>query len=973
MFREFSSQRKEEISNIFKLEHEECSPNVVGKEVNWFQIFASNYIRHEPNETNALKIWEKFGGENPVALYALMRRLSDSRHYEDILKKISEDVNGKRNIKKEYFDENTKCEDVLKYGLKMSLCLLPVVTMEQALGVYDVLPDIGESDDPTEDEHDDYSDPFGLNDDSEDESRQEEESTVKYSIPFENRNRTQKYWCKMNRDMCQYLLLKTRTLKEIEDLVKYLMDHNKGAVPEKDEEVLFFYMDIHTWKRWINETESPKERLKLFNKLVKIVVNRGEGVIESPLLQSKRIILNNLLETFDEVIALQCWKKMNDCRDSYSLHVILSKTGDLGTAMGIFRAFMGSDAGGKIRVGETILNDMLKIASTWSGVKECERLYREYKLIGENERISEAYSSEYTQAILHKVMTFKQVKSHLKFHKPEQGHRRIEALVALVEKVPTYSLAKEIIFGDKFDSEWGVNEEELRILRKSVRAVSLVFKAVKQNDAEDARRLFESMMTIQWKDIMGHPDANVLNEVINNKFIYPTYADKSDAVQKAEKAGCKTNTWTKKHLIFYQLKFEKAVDQKINILNEYLKKLDNDDKNLRDFLIGIRMECAFIKDSKSLKSKQKFPVPTDNGWEDKEMTISEYAKKCMSEGLISSYALKQILGNCSNDEELNDWQNMAIQHEVWLYWNHYVGLKKAGVVIKSPYMLVRQYALFKDVCYNMNHVSGYTFEQAENYIEGVSKEWGVSIERTETYWNVVIGTMSKDTSKSRKDRYEKIMDFMSDHKLNFNSERFYSMLHTIYSKESYDELKEGYLAERERVMNLNEIRAAISQIHDIYENADPQNRPKEGDLMQWYVDDYEGWCNAVVSAVNDLDEAESIDALRATANKGLQTLGYRSDKNYRPKYRRDACVGDGRINGEFMFYWIIGWLGNSDKRFQENRLLEAVNYEYYGKQGAANFVKKLDTLPFSYPECVKKEIREILEGASVGKIKGQVS
>ena len=214
---------------------------------------------------------------------------------------------------------------------------------------------------------------------------------------------------------------------------------------------------------------------------------------------------------------------------------------------------------------------------------------------------------------------------------------------------------------------------------------------------------------------------------------------------------------------------------------------------------------------------------------------------------------------------------------------------------------------------------------------------------------------------------------MSDHKLNFNSERFYSMLHTIYSKESYDELKEGYLAERERVMNLNEIRAAISQIHDIYENADPQNRPKEGDLMQWYVDDYEGWCNAVVSAVNDLDEAESIDALRATANKGLQTLGYRSDKNYRPKYRRDACVGDGRINGEFMFYWIIGWLGNSDKRFQENRLLEAVNYEYYGKQGAANFVKKLDTLPFSYPECVKKEIREILEGASVGKIKGQVS
>lgn len=961
------------VDNIFKLNKEEKSDNKVGEKVDWVKIFASNFIMMAKNDQIAYNIWKDCASDNVAGTLFLLKKLKDAELRAKVYDKFfDKSICRDKNV----FDPYKEYKDSIEYSLKMELCSFNGVSMETAKKVFEGLPSINEVKKTEENKTPVVLDE--LYDDSYEEDYfysnavENQDAITETAEPqrFENMEPAQKFFAKMTRRMCQILMMKTMTWEDFSRLVDYLMANGKGFVPSDKDEFLFQYIDKYTWKRWISALGSEQDAKEAFANILACEIEHRIGAVETPMYLEKKYVLNNILESSCEATALQLWAEMSKqgCFDSYTLHVLLSKVSDFGIAKGVFESFMETPGARLVKVGEIVLNDLLSKTKTWSGIKECEQLFRNYELIGKDEKITDIGFSEHTQGILHSQMTYDEIREHLLKHRPEENEngRSTATMIHLLLKAPDYQTSKEIIFG-KWKEEWGITPHEQKVLRSSPYAVSLVFRNCRSAaDGIDAKNLFEGLCnaTIPESDLfkiydsrqkktiylwntnfyMGHVDGNILNEVINNDFIYSDLNVKQTVVEESRQKKYTVNVYAEKHILLRKIRKEKNLDKKLALI---AKEIPGADGVLRIFLIGAMMEYV-LKKTMSLSGCYDFPVPVGGVWQNKEMTVNEYAVQMFDEGYIEGYALFYIL-NYADKSESVDWQKRAMDKGVQLDYAKYQTLKHG--IVEKPYLLVKDYALFKDVCYKLRHYE-FSFEDAEAYIKEVENAKGISVSRTDIYWNVVISSISFDKSIRRSEKWKTIKDFMSEHALSWNSERFYSALHVISSKEDFEELRVFYSKD----MTASQILAAVNQLKNVDEIDTCKYKTQ---IAIWFSSEFEKW----YETLKKIDgRTEDYDRIKDSVIDSLY---------YEPLIQEKYEYGQKRmfVQWTFMFYWILGFalVRDQEQRKEMEDILCRQYFKYFShtQSDLSLFMHRLAMAKsngkYPYPADLIPEIKAIIE------------
>lgn len=961
-----------DVKNVFLLKHEELSDNKVGEKVDWVKIFASNFIMMAKNDQIAYNIWNAEASDNVAGTLLLLKRLKDRKLRTLVYDRLSE-ADGC--LKKNFFDPDKEYEGSMEYSLKMELCSFDSVDLETAKKVFEGLPsimDVTKNEDSRksfsfDDAYDDDSYEYVELDGTVEDSNAVTECTE--SLRFENMTPAQKVFAKMTRRMCHILMMKAVAWGDFSELVDYLIANGKGFIPADRNEFMFQYIDKYTWKQWIRSLGSDLRTKEVFVNILACEVEHNTGAVETPMYLKKKYILNSILDCSCEVTVLHLWPEMRakGCFDSYTLHVLLSKVSDFGIAKGIFESFMETPGAKLVKVGEIVLNDLLNKTMTWSGIKECEQLFRNYGLIGKDDRITDVGFSEHTQGILHNQMTYDEIKEHLKKHRQEhnENSRSTATMIHLLLKAPDYQTSKDIVFGEWKD-EWGITRHEQKVLRQSPYAVSLVFKNCRnENDGDDAKRLYEGLCNANVQEAvlfqaydrrkkliyiwntefyMRHPDGNILNEVINNDLIYPELEAKQKVVDLARQKGYTVNDYTEKHILLRSIKQEVGLDKKLAFI---AGRVPESCGYLRVFLVGAMVEFV-LKKTGSLSSTHIFPVFIDGEWRNVEMTVNEYVLQMFDEGYIEGYALYSIL-KYANDEESAAWQEAAVEKGIQLDYGKYQKLK--AWTIRKPYVLVKDYALFKDVCYKLRHHE-FTFEEAEEYIKEAENAMGVSIARTEIYWNVVISSISLAKNIGRREKWLKIKAFMTEKALLWNSERFYSALHVISSKDDFEELRGFYSKD----MNVSQILAAVNQLKNEIETCKYKTQ-----IANWFSSEFMKWYETLKKVDETTHDFVRLrdSVIDSLSDKTLELIQYKSNR-----YGQKRTY----VQWSFMFYWIIGFAlvrGRQQRKEMEDILCrQYLNYFGDSDAGLDSF---MDCLSFAknngkypYPDELMPEIQAII-------------
>lgn len=396
---------------------------------------------------------------------------------------------------------------------------------------------------------------------------------------------------------------------------------------------------------------------------------------------NKTEVLNGALENIPSSYAYDLWNRMGNNCDGYSLNFMLQKAKNFEQAKGIFNTFMErleqqeEENKTKLKVGEIYLNDLLDTTSTYSGIKECEELFHKYHLLEADQSLLD-YPSQHTQGILYQRMTLKEIKAHMKRHRPQNGDesRNIRTIVQFILKISNYEEAYQALFGETPDC---ITPEEQQILNHSPYVVSEMFNKVKTpEEGGVARDFFENRLD---KSLLNHPDANILNIIINNRFIYPYYEQKVDMIKRmSEKYTVQQNSYTHKHLLYHLTNHtqDSLPPEEIQLIinEEIMKSLDAPKDVLKQMLIQ-RYYAGRAQDN----VPQPFPIYTSEGWKIKESTILEYVYCLLDVGVYDGgiiFCCMKALLRQNDKENAQRLQEQAISKKVFINYDSYCMLKR---------------------------------------------------------------------------------------------------------------------------------------------------------------------------------------------------------------------------------------------------------------------------------------------------------
>lgn len=731
----------------------------------------------------------------------------------------------------------------------------------------------------------------------------------------------------------QNLLLKSKNPIEFFALKEFLQQNDKDVVPKEDYLFFFDFVTLHTWKKIVRSIHNSNELKRLFETLVRQTSdNKGKH-----LQLNKTFILNDILDALPAGIAYSVWGQLGDNCDGYTLATLLTKAGknNFEKAKGLFTTFMEKkSAGMKIKIGDIYLNRLLDTTSTLSGIKECEDLFHKYHLLQPGQSIFD-FPNEYTQGILYQRMEWKEIAGHMQKNRPQDGDapRNIKTIAHLLLKAPNYGQAQAILFGDCPDC---LTPEEQSLLKQSPYIVSEMFrKAADEQEGEKAREFFENQMD---KALLNHPDANILNIVVNSKYIYPFYEDKMDMIRRMSEQGpVVQNEYTQKHLVYHFINSKKypiPTEEKRKIVNDLILKHSNISRtSLQDML----RHRYYIEGYQEYTSVQPYPVQEGNEWKIRPITTLDYVNFLLDHEYIDGNVVAsfmEVLKNNEDELELRKLEDQAIKKKITIKYNRYIKLKKKGVIFSDAYLLVKDYPAMKDICYQIGH-QNVTYEQAENYLSGLEKKHGISIARTQIYWNNVISQMCNRNYSSKP--VEEILEFIRQQKIHITPEIYYSLLHAIESEKDYLTLKALYKGRK----TLDHLSILLKQCVNLYKKHVPE------------------W--AFVNLLR-CDFAEWYGLL-----KNSQTSNEHHDEilSHSARYKNHQAFNHkGYFNQTFLFWWTIHYMASGEA--QRPALLEelknSIPPKYYPTY------QDLISIYFpTYPAEMTTRIHACLNSSDAGK------
>lgn len=734
------------------------------------------------------------------------------------------------------------------------------------------------------------------------------------------------------RNFARQLMHKAQTLADIHDIKNFLQKNDKGVVPHDDAVFFFNFIAPYTWLEVFKRFSQPEELVAFFNELTELSVDKKE---DTSMFLNKTEVLNGALENIPSSYAYDLWNRMGNNCDGYSLNFMLQKAKNFEQAKGIFNTFMErleqqeEENKTKLKVGEIYLNDLLDTTSTYSGIKECEELFHKYHLLEADQSLLD-YPSQHTQGILYQRMTLKEIKAHMKRHRPQNGDesRNIRTIVQFILKISNYEEAYQALFGETPDC---ITPEEQQILNHSPYVVSEMFNKVKTpEEGGVARDFFENRLD---KSLLNHPDANILNIIINNRFIYPYYEQKVDMIKRmSEKYTVQQNSYTHKHLLYHLTNHtqDSLPPEEIQLIinEEIMKSLDAPKDVLKQMLIQ-RYYAGRAQDN----VPQPFPIYTSEGWKIKESTILEYVYCLLDVGVYDGgiiFCCMKALLRQNDKENAQRLQEQAINKKVFINYDSYCMLKKLGAVIPKPYLFVEHYPIMKDICYQMRE-RGMTFEEAESRIKEMEDDLHISIARTQIYWNNVISRMANNRT-NKKLVLQNTLKFIDEHHVPMSPEIYYSLLHTITSIEDYTKVKGLYKGE----LNIGHIFVLLKKIPEF-----AKYRIAEWAFVACLRQEFDEWYD-ILCSISEKEQEKRIKIM-------LQSERYKQLQVITPK---------GYLNQTFLFWWTIRYAVSETEEQRKAELDTLVTM--IPNPFVPQYPKMIEKFFIPYPQDLLEIIREYI-------------
>ena len=392
-----------------------------------------------------------------------------------------------------------------------------------------------------------------------------------------------------------------------------------------------------------------------------------------------------------------------------------------------------------------------------------------------------------------------------------------------------------------------------------------------------ARDFFENRLD---KSLLNHPDANILNIIINNRFIYPYYEQKVDMIKRmSEKYTVQQNSYTHKHLLYHLTNHTQGSlppeEIQLIINEEIMKSLDAPKDILKQMLIQ-RYYAGRAQDN----VPQPFPIYTSEGWKIKESTILEYVYCLLDVGVYDGgiiFCCMKALLRQNDKENAQRLQEQAISKKVFINYDSYCMLKKVGASFPTPTLFVEHYPIMKDICYQMRE-RGMTFEEAESRIKEMEDDLHISIARTQIYWNNVISRMANNRT-NKKLVLQNTLKFIDEHHVPMSPEIYYSLLHTITSIEDYTKVKGLYKGE----LNIGHIFVLLKKIPEF-----AKYRIAEWAFVACLRQEFDEWYD-ILCSISEKEQEKRIKIM-------LQSERYKQLQVITPK---------GYLNQTFLFWWTI--------------------------------------------------------------------
>lgn len=879
----------------------EIEINPEGAEIDWVDIYIATIIHYAVSNEEAMQLWRDtrtYRSQDQNALRWLLPRLRSKKEKEEVYGRL--------------FDENGKIKQAYRESTypEFQTELINFLTIDEAKELYlhssflkngtktnaGSLPD-----DPLLDLLSDPGDLLLPND-----GFMQDEVSLPWPV---SASETEQYLAGLKefriRCFCQNLFIKSKTLADVFSIKAFLQENHKDVVPQEDSLFFFDFIIPYTWKKLLDSIQSPRELTSFF----KLLADQPLEKENKNLQLNKTFILNHMLDRLPADAAYSVWDLFEDSCDGYTMGALIKKAGkqNFEKAKGIFSTFMEKkSAGRKIKMGEIYLNRLLDTTSTVSGIKECETLFHKYRLLQPEQSVFD-YPSEYTQGILYQRMGWEEIVEHMRKNRPQDanGQRNIKTISHVVLKAPSYEKAREILFGDCPDY---LTPQEQTLLNQSSYVVSELFnKVTGAEEGEKARLFFEHRLD---RSLLNHPDANILNIIVNNKYIYPFYEDKIEMIERMSQQCLVTqNEYTQKHLTFHfinSLKNEIPAEEKREKVNQMVLQNISQPKSL---LEKILVQRYYIEGYWDYKARQPYPVREGKEWKIQGLTTLEYVDFLLENNYCNGKVVASFMEVLKNQEdivELQKLQDKAMQQKVAIKYESYTKLKNKGVVFSDPYLLVADYPPIKDVCHQLRRQQ-FTYEQAEKYLSDIEKKHGLVIARTQIYWNQVISSMSSSTASSQS--MEDILTFIDHHRIEISPEIYYSLLHRIENEKDYATLRKLYKGN----WTMDHLSILLKKCRDLCKKG-----VSEKEFIKLLLPDFARWYELLKSSREASKHRSEIHA-HATRYKKLSPaneLGY---------FKRS-----------FLFWWTIYYM-TAEKRDQallledlKTRLPEQLHASYAG-------------------------------------------
>lgn len=902
------------VSRIYKNEQtlytsKELGTNPEGVSIDWVDAYIGNIANFAPTNAEAIHIWKltkKYNRRELNVLRWLLPRLQTQQD-KDIVHK---DLLNEQGQMQDKYIENSYIEFQTE--------LVRFLDMDEAKEIYLNASFIYEASPSADD--DDIDDFFS---DSAESAHGQESNNETYLTELKE---------KRIRNFARQLMHKAQTLADIHDIKNFLQKNDKGVVPHDDAVFFFNFIAPYTWLEVFKRFSQPEELVAFFNELTELSVDKKE---DTSMFLNKTEVLNGALENIPSSYAYDLWNRMGNNCDGYSLNFMLQKAKNFEQAKGIFNTFMErleqqeEENKTKLKVGEIYLNDLLDTTSTYSGIKECEELFHKYHLLEADQSLLD-YPSQHTQGILYQRMTLKEIKAHMKRHRPQNGDesRNIRTIVQFILKISNYEEAYQALFGETPDC---ITPEEQQILNHSPYVVSEMFNKVKTpEEGGVARDFFENRLD---KSLLNHPDANILNIIINNRFIYPYYEQKVDMIKRmSEKYTVQQNSYTHKHLLYHLTNHtqDSLPPEEIQLIinEEIMKSLDAPKDVLKQMLIQ-RYYAGRAQDN----VPQPFPIYTSEGWKIKESTILEYVYCLLDVGVYDGgiiFCCMKALLRQNDKENAQRLQEQAINKKVFINYDSYCMLKKVGAVIPKPYLFVEHYPIMKDICYQMRE-RGMTFEEAESRIKEMEDDLHISIARTQIYWNNVISRMANNRT-NKKLVLQNTLKFIDEHHVPMSPEIYYSLLHTITSIEDYTKVKGLYKGE----LNIGHIFVLLKKIPEF-----AKYRIAEWAFVACLRQEFDEWYD-ILCSISEKEQEKRIKIM-------LQSERYKQLQVITPK---------GYLNQTFLFWWTIRYAVSETEEQRKAELDTLVTM--IPNPFVPQYPKMIEKFFIPYPQDLLEIIREYI-------------